>query len=263
MRPAHKITTDSCSEDGALEERGLESGTLQEYGLEADGLEADLVATVRERRWPRLGEAFRFSDAERSVLARHASPGWGAHEDALRLLAALVHALRPERILEFGSGVSSLVVTMALRRRGGGELLSIDESSRYADRTRTWLAEESLSERAEVLHCPVRRQRILARESYCYDLCYDLGSVADRIHDLDMVFIDGPNSMPVIGHPGARFGTLPLIRDRLAPGALLILDDAGRRVERRIAARWAELDGIRPLGTLELARGLSIFSYQP
>jgi hypothetical protein len=73
---------------------------------------------------------------------------------------------------------------------------------------------------------------------------------ASQIGDLDSVgvlFVDGP-----IGSlsPQARYPAVPLFRERLSPGATVLLDDADRPDEKAIAERWLaewpELTLVRP-----------------
>lgn len=216
--------------------------------------EAEILAAIDAQRAPELPADSAFDGDLQGLAGRHACPGWGAHAQTLAFLSALIRAIRPQQVLEFGSGLSTLVMAMTLNKLQSGYLLSIDESQRFAARTRGWLEEEGLAARAGVKHCPVGLQHLQGSDLHCYEL----GSAVDEVDELDLLFVDGPNSMPVIGHPGARFGTLPLIRERLAPGAWILLDDARRRSERRVAARWAAMEGIEAIGMLPTGRGLML-----
>lgn len=40
--------------------------------------------------------------------------------------------------------------------------------------------------------------------------------------------------------PGVCYGLLPTIKLHLKPGCIVLLDDAGRPVEKKTIARWAE-----------------------
>lgn len=220
--------------------------------------EAEILAAACDGRAPDLPGEPAFDADLRGLAERHACPGWGAHAETLAFLSALIRGLRPRQVLEFGSGLSTLVMAMTLRKLGSGRLLSIDESERFAARTRGWLEEEGLSSRAGVNHCPIRLQAVHGSDIHCYDL----GSAMEKVDAPDLLFVDGPNAMPLIGHPGARFGTLPLVREHLAPGAWILLDDARRRSERRVAARWAAMAGIESIGMLPTGRGLMLLRKQ-
>ena len=54
---------------------------------------------------------------------------------------------------------------------------------------------------------------------------------------IDLLLVDGPPAYAV-GHGLARYPALPVLRDRLAPGATVVLDDVERPggIARRIAA---------------------------
>ena len=50
-----------------------------------------------------------------------------------------------------------------------------------------------------------------------------------------MLLVDGP--VGALG-PQARYPALPLLRERLLPGAVVLLDDADRPEEQEVLARW-------------------------
>ena len=58
--------------------------------------------------------------------------GWELAPDVLRLLWALVGSLRPQHVLEFGSGVSTLVLARASVHAGGGTVTSVDHDPAFA-----------------------------------------------------------------------------------------------------------------------------------
>ena len=61
---------------------------------------------------------------------------------------------------------------------------------------------------------------------------------------IDLLLVDGPPS----GEPGrerSRYPALPALEARLAPGAAVVLDDAGRPGERWVLERWEAAYGIR------------------
>jgi len=219
-----------------------------------EALETEILAAISEQRRPEWPADPAFEVDLRGLAERHACPGWGAHAETLGLLSALIRELRPRRVLEFGSGLSTLVMAATLKKLDAGSLLSVDESERFAARTRGWLAEEALTSQAEVWQCPIRLQTVYGSDVRCYEL----GSVLGDVVDVALLFVDGPNSLPLIGHPGARFGTLPLVREHLAPGAWILLDDARRRSERRVADRWSAMEGIEAIGALPTGRGLML-----
>jgi hypothetical protein len=72
---------------------------------------------------------------------------------------------------------------------------------------------------------------------------YSLSSLAD-VNDLDVLLVDGPP-----GSTGAlaRFPAYPLLREKLAPSALILIDDVHRNDERSAVDKWIELGGLSEL----------------
>jgi hypothetical protein len=56
--------------------------------------------------------------------------GWAASTDLLGELIRAIAARRPQRLVELGSGVSTLVIAAALRNNGAGRLISSSCSAR-------------------------------------------------------------------------------------------------------------------------------------
>jgi Methyltransferase domain len=63
---------------------------------------------------------------------------------------------------------------------------------------------------------------------------YDTRMLSD-LSDVDLLLIDGP---PTARRADMRYPSLPFFWSRLAPGAIVLLDDAARPAERAMAAAW-------------------------
>jgi len=154
-------------------------------------------------------------------------------------LAELVHAIdrtAAETVVELGSGISTIVMARRLQQAGRGRLITLEHLARYAEATRAELAAYGLEDLATVLDAPLV-DCVIDTETWPW---YELGpGVPERI---DVLVVDGP---PGTTRPLARYPALPLLRDRLAPGAQVLLDDGDRIDEREVARRWeAEIEGI-------------------
>lgn len=164
---------------------------------------------------------------ERVGLAPDALPhlgSWKADTGLLHRIVDAVEELRPQTVVELGAGASSLVAAKALQLNGGGRLYSYDQHGGFVDATRRWLREEGLD--ATMRHAPLR-----AEIAGWPGPWYDLAGLPDQI---DLLIIDGP---PWTVHPYVR-GAAESLFDRLAPGAIVLLDDGARPGERVVARRW-------------------------
>ena len=203
------------------------------------------VVPPRARRWlRRLYGARRFDAAMRrftaepeaavapgsSVLAELISawgnPGWSAQEEYLRV--CITQALRSNGpTLECGSGLSTLLLGVVAQRRGS-EHWALEHEPEWSVRVHRALARYGLRT-VRVHTAPLK--------PYAGFDWYDPPSGEMPSH-FAMVVCDGPPSGTAVG----RYGLVPVMRDRLRPGCVILLDDAWREDERAVARRWdAEL----------------------
>lgn len=168
------------------------------------------------------------------IDVRHAMPpsrGWAASPDLLLTYVEEILESKPATIVECGSGLSTVWAAYAVQRNGGnGRVVALDHDAEFAEKTRANLAEHGLTEFAEVRHAPLVPVE-LAESTWQW---YDPAALKD-VHDIDVVLVDGPPK-PTGEH--ARYPAIPVLRDLLAPGAVVLIDDAARPDEQAILERW-------------------------
>ncbi len=160
------------------------------------------------------------------------SRGWAASPDFLTVLIGLVDSRRPATIVECGSGLSTLVLAASMRDLGRGRVIAFDHDSVYVERTRDLLKRHRLTEWAAIIHAPLVNTTCPGWEGPWYGL-----GESEEDLSVDMLVIDGP---PHWVAPLARYPALPLLRTRLASGAVVVLDDTDRPAESRIIELWIE-----------------------
>lgn len=149
---------------------------------------------------------------------------WKADTHLLHRVVDQIEQKRPANIVELGSGATSLVVAKALAMHGGGTLHSYDQHLPFIAEMQAWLAEHDLS--AHFGHAPLSQ-----RDPRWPGVWY---SLPDLPLTIDLLLIDGP---PWAVHPFVR-GMAERLFDRIAPGGVVMLDDAARPGERYVARRW-------------------------
>lgn len=161
-------------------------------------------------------------------------PGtWAASEDLLLWLAGDVLERRPSVIVDLGSGQSSVWMAAALRAGGvPGKVVAIDHDAGYAAATADLGRRQGVSAWLDVVHAPLVEVTVDGRTMPWYD-----PSAFDGLTDIGLVSIDGP---PGAGAEQARWPALPMLHDRLAPGARVVLDDMIRDDEQSILADYRE-----------------------
>ena len=182
---------------------------------------------------------------------------WSMSADSLSELCARLRRRRPVAVLELGSGISTLVLASVMEDLHGSEgsprVFSVDQDEQALAETRARLAQQGLSAQVRSVFVPLAPVEVLGFASECYDL------TRARLDDLlgdarpELVLVDGP-----LGGHGARFATLPLVFDHLAPDALVLMDDALRDSELSIAAWWERLGYAVFEGILWVGKGLAV-----
>jgi predicted O-methyltransferase YrrM len=135
----------------------------------------------------------------------------------------IVHGDRT-RILECGSGVSTVLLARLLRERERGVLTSLEHDPHWATLIHEHLQREQLSQIARVVHSPLQGN----------PPWYRLEEMPDEI---DLLIVDGPPAFEP-GHGAARAPALAHLDDKLVDEAAVILDDIGRPGEQQIIATW-------------------------
>lgn len=159
--------------------------------------------------------------------------------DAAATLVGLIQTRRPRLILELGSGASTLIAAHCLRRQGQGRLISLEHDPDFGAITRDNLARHRLQDLARVVDAPLESVAVGGGTSRWYDR----RSLASVDAPVDLLLVDGP---PRRIQPLARYPALPLLIDRLAADAVILVDDANRADEREMVARWCrEFPGFR------------------
>ena len=157
--------------------------------------------------------------------------GFAIDAQALGHLVTLVEDHKPMRILELGSGTSTIWLGY-LCRAYGGKLVSLDHLEKYLALTKQAIERHQLEELVEARFAPLEKTECDGR-SFNW---YSADALEDQ-HDIDLLIADGP---PQATGPQARYPSLPKLIDRLAPNALVILDDAHRKDEADIVDAWLE-----------------------
>jgi predicted O-methyltransferase YrrM len=155
--------------------------------------------------------------------------------DLTRLaFAEVIDLTSPRRVIELGSGVSTLIFAAAMMRRAGAaengpSIVSIDHDSHWLDETGAMLRAAGLDRAVRLVHAPIVE---CAPHGHAYGIPHaTLREVAGE-EGFDLCMIDGPPS---------RYGRapcLPLVAPFLAPRATVLLDDSLRRSELMAWRQW-------------------------
>ncbi|MET0772629.1 MAG: class I SAM-dependent methyltransferase [Candidatus Limnocylindrales bacterium] len=190
-----------------------------------------------DRLYGRIEALTALRDVLHGAIVVPSTTDWAASADLLRELAMIVMARRPRVVVETGSGTSTVVIAGCLERLGDGHVWSLEHLPSFARETQDRLAVSGLEDRATIVDAPLVDVRLGEGTWRWYDL-----SALPPTDPIGLLLVDGP---PGDTGPLARYPALPMLLDRLAPDAAILIDDAARPDEREMVARWcAEVPGI-------------------
>src|SRR5215471_12830934 len=148
--------------------------------------------------------------------------GWSAFPEFLS--ACVGHALATKgAILECGSGLTTILLGLLAKQQ----------------RNIVWALEDS-QEWSATVNGVLRRHRIDSVRLRTAPLrnfggFYWYDPPLSEMPEFSLVICDGPPAQT----PGGRYGLLPVMREKLCNGAVVLLDDAKREDDRGIGRRWA------------------------
>lgn len=181
--------------------------------------------------------------------AAHSSE-WAMPLGALAELDARLDVLRPRRILELGSGDSTVTFARYAKRchdRGERvDVVALESSTRFLDDTTSRLENACLRAYAEVRHAPLSEPLQRHGGARMYETSSLYGEQL-----FDFALIDGPTLAS-----GGRAATYPSIRPYLTDRAEIWLDDAQRKSELAALRRW----GVEGIGgrAVDIGHGLFV-----
>jgi glycosyltransferase involved in cell wall biosynthesis/predicted O-methyltransferase YrrM len=205
--------------------------SVEDMGKAQHRLEANLQAEFQLRDMLAASES---SGPQAPITPLN--PGWQLSSQAMQEVVRHVLLDQPKVIVECGSGASTMWIGRALRQVGAGRLISLENSADWVAIVTGLLQHEGLTS-VEVRHAPIEPIQI-ARHEHSW---YSASAVAD-VEEIDLLLVDGP--------PGrttklARYPAVPALRDRLRPGATVMLDDCHRSDEKEALRKWlAEVPGL-------------------
>lgn len=178
---------------------------------------------------PYIAEAIAAMD--KVPLSRYEHPGsWAMDPASCRFLAGFVRALGAKKIIEFGSGFSTLMMAREIAPLEGNYLLSIDSSPMYSAMAKEAYETSGCQAKVDFRVAPLRPRLYGPRLLLSYNLPKGL---LEALGPFDLALIDAPHD------DYGREAVFYDVFNALAPGGYIILDDANREhMEREYVRSW-------------------------
>lgn len=171
----------------------------------------------------------------------------------LHTISCLLDKYRPRQIIEFGSGLTTLLIGSWLNEQNTGQLISIDHSEEWATATREALKQHALTERVRLITTPLKS---ISDESD--DKWYDLPNDIFEDNVFDLIVVDGPPA-ELAANLQSRLPSVPTLINQIHSKTVIILDDAERTGEQEIIRTWEKLLPAHRLWVHEGLSNLAVF----
>lgn len=171
---------------------------------------------------------------------------WTVEPDLALELIRTLRRLRPNRVIEFGSGLSTVLIGYELER-WGGTVLSLEDVQRHAIETRDMCMAQGL-QNVTIIKSPLEEYDLMFNHEVMKFKWYKMNPAFKLFKKADFMFIDGPSCMT---GRYARFPAIPLLWDHVGRPTIMI-DDTKREEDALTVAEWMvqyDLD-VTPIDTV-------------
>jgi hypothetical protein len=160
---------------------------------------------------------------------------WSMRFSNLHKIMEILDERQPLTIVEFGSGLSTILIASWLDCLGRGKLISYDHDSNWADATKNHLRMHNLEDFAEVRHAPLKEIECDGQRVVWYNLDDQISDIAE----IDLMIVDGPPAS-ASANGLSRLPAFFQFRNQFSPNHAIVLDDANRPGEQAIVEKWMQ-----------------------
>lgn len=158
--------------------------------------------------------------------------GWAISPDAASVYISKILKLKPNTILETGSGVSTLLAALALKQVGRGRVIALEHDAAFRTKTISMLYDYGVANYSQVILAPLKTSNVEGA-SYKYYTSDCLNHLSEK--SIDLILVDGPPSS--IGKR-ARWPLFHSFSKYFNDKATLLMDDLIREDDKMTLREW-------------------------
>ncbi|QSE98412.1 synaptonemal complex protein 1 [Fulvivirga lutea] len=180
---------------------------------------------------------------------------WAISSDyGLILIDSILKSNGDSKILDVGSGITTILSGYSVKKKGKGKVISIEHEKEYYEKTFSQIQAHRLNDYIDLYYCPLIEYEINGKKWMWYDV---KGLNIDE--PLSLISIDGP---PGGIQAQSRYPAIPILKEYIDSKTTILLDDGYREDEQQIGMEWCkELDFNMEL--INSHKGILKFNAQP
>ena len=160
--------------------------------------------------------------------------GGAASPDLLLLLCRIMLQQQPQRIVECGAGVSTVILGYLAQQLGRGHVTTLEHNHEWFERVSRWIADHGLQDSVTLVHAPLVAQSETGT-AFTWYAQPQVDALLAAAQPIDLLFVDGP---PLYESSTDRYPALLRLGRAVAPDGVVVLDDTSRTGEQRLARDW-------------------------
>jgi glycosyltransferase involved in cell wall biosynthesis len=162
--------------------------------------------------------------------------GWSIAPEFAWWIHNFLLKTKPKKIIELGSGVSTLVIASTLKSKNiKSRYMSFEHDSEYYVKTKKDIQDSGLEEYVDLIYSPLEDIDIEGKKYKFYSFPYNILDKEIGENELDVLLVDGP---PASTNHWARFPALKCLKKYLSKNTITILDESSRVEEKEILKEW-------------------------
>lgn len=175
------------------------------------------------------------------IKFRHPLPpfrNWAVSPDISLILISEILSNRPRTIVDFGSGISTLISRYSLDLMDNTENLerriySFDHEEKFVNATQNEISLHQFSWDPKIIYAPLNTIKIKDFDFEFYET-----TELDSITEIDLVFIDGPHGKNGILD---RYPAIPVTFNKLSENGVIVIDDTKNFPEsKKLVQMWRQ-----------------------
>ncbi len=142
-----------------------------------------------------------------------------------------------QNIIEFGSGISTLVIAKLIKEENlDFRFFSVEDNPDWISFMKSNISKNGLEEYVRLIYAPLEKTNLAVENNSWYSVKALEEKITSAVK-IDLALIDGPGAW----HPEiklSRYTAVPFLINKLADNFSVYLDDSNRKGEQKIIKMW-------------------------
>lgn len=176
---------------------------------------------------------------------------WAVLPDFITELLKLTKEIRPNTIVECGSGLSTLICGYLAKNKMANHVFSLEHNKQFYEATKNDIQIHGLEKFVTLIYAPLKQIQIEGEQWQWYALPHIMNSIVQ----IDLLLVDGP---PGFLQKKSRYPAFSVLKEFFHKNTVIVLDDSDRPDEQEIINRWILENPELSVENIGTVKGMSV-----